>query len=179
MAKKIDSKVSGWRALSLRQPWAWIVLHASAHRDPDYVEEALRFVEARFGKDLVEEYREEEDLVARGGYLGVCRVVGRISATDRAGVFDVDCFRLPEDGAPLRGTVLGDLLTVEDLDTGDAADWDLRWWMREQHGLLLKDVEALQFVPAPGSLGLMRVAPEHVRALGLPPTPEEWLRGRD
>jgi hypothetical protein len=52
--------------------------------------------------------------------------------------------------------------------------FDLRWWMREQHGFLLTDVRELPFAPLRGMLNFWPVAADIVAKLGLPPTPEEW-----
>jgi hypothetical protein len=186
------SVVVGWRALSLRQPWLWMVLHgksienrsrnlglphesepfllhASSSADPGYGRDAWAWVRARL-PDVYSRWGAEHGghetgvSAVRGAFCGVARIVGMLSPR-----------------AAGRGRVL--VCGGDDYDLDErrslvhrGRDYDLRWWMRDadQVGYLLADVRDLAPVTGPGKRGFFRVGPAVVAALGLPETPSEW-----
>ena len=189
--------MSEWRALSLRQPWLWIVvnlgkwvenrskriglppgpfiLHASRemHIQTDYLF-AQHFVRERFGEELASKIPPyESDQLVRGAYCAVTRTAGML----RANAFQTS--DLPKVlGAHGSRLEPGDKLRVA-VDDGTPEGWrevvyDLRWWMREQQGYLLDEVRPLEPTGGNGSLGFFRVPAASVAALGLPPSPEDY-----
>ncbi len=117
------------KALSIRQPWAWLIVHG--HKD---IENRCWRTHKR-GKILVhasagltrQEYARAADFAAD---LGV--VVPGFSELDRGGIVGsvkiVDC--VEEDPSP---------------------------WYFGYYGFLLKDAEVLPFVPCKGKLGFFNV----------------------
>jgi hypothetical protein len=131
------------KALSLRQPWLWLVLHEDKHienrklwwsyRGPillhaakamtkkDY-EDAERFVREQVDTKL-KLPAFEDPAYLRGGIVGRARIT--------------DAFRPCED---------------------DGWTCDRPWHMHDQNGYVLEDVEVLPFVAMPGRLGLFEVS---------------------
>lgn len=179
---------AGWRALSFRQPWLWLVvrrlkpvenrprnigippggafvLHASARSTREDEQAALGLASRILGEDrAAKELDAWRRLDLRGGFCGAARALARIAPGD------------PRTTHGNRETFFYEQVPGRDVEqvVGGGSAWDLRWWMREQHGYLLADVAALPFVPGPGMLGFFRVPPDVVEKLGLPPSPEQW-----
>jgi hypothetical protein len=182
--------LSEWRALSLRQPWFWMVLrpggkdienrtrnlglprapfllHASGSMTWQYHDEAWNFVDARFGELKWRGERPRFEQYRRMGYCGVTRAVGLLKPDGSVVLASAD---------PKATTIA---VSQEHRIVSVAPDgerprtWDLRWHMGAV-GYLLEGTRALPFVPGPGSRGFFRVPAETVRALGLPPDPEEY-----
>lgn len=133
-------RYQGMKALSLRQPWAWLVTHggkdienrrwATRYRGPFFVhaakgmtlaeyEDAVRFVVRVAGVDLARHMPDPEQL-ERGG------IVGRASLVD----------------------VIPPCLTFPCAHP---------WHMEKQHGFVLEGAEPLPFRPLGGALGFFAV----------------------
>lgn len=131
-------------ALSLRQPWAWLVVNG--HKD---VENRV-WHRANLGTFLVHAskgmtYREYEDVLAF-----------------------LDCIEhyttpLPDFDALERGGIVGVATHTGEVLPPSGSDRD--WHMDGQFGYVLRDCRTLPFVPCSGRLGLWRVPPEVMDAL--------------
>lgn len=150
------------KALSMRQPWLWAVLHAGKrienrrrnitnYRGPILLhassgctleewERAFYWVRARFGGEAAVRMPALTDLV-RGGIVGRARIV------------DVIPRYCAESLAVAAARYFGA---------------DPRWWMRDCYGYVLADVEPLPFVAWPGSLGVFHVPDDYATT---PPPP--------
>lgn len=159
-------------AISLRQPWLWMTLHAGkdvenrvarspvahtkhrgqlllhASKGKGWAEERRYYDEARWWLEVrgIEQALPPVDELRRGVICGVANLVNV----------------LPPCDAGLQARI-----------RAGAGDWrftcDRRWHMHEQYGLLLRDARALPEVDYPGALGLFRPAPWALQELGLLP----------
>jgi hypothetical protein len=154
------------KALSGKQPWWWAILHASKRIEnrkwnthyrgpillhvtpnatPAYYNEALDWMRHAFGVEwLIKQQPPRLDQLPRGGIVG------------RAVLVDVI----------LKGTSRG---KAETIARRHGADVDVRWWMPEENGFVLADVQPLDFRPCKGALNLWNYpkeesahAPRHV-----------------
>jgi hypothetical protein len=141
------------KALSLKQPWLWAVLHAS------------KLVENRRWNT---HYRGPILLHASKG----CTQDYYAGAVNWMAAYDL----LPGDGLPPalhlmpRGGIVGRARIVDVIPPGNLpptfrpASWagiDMRWHMPEQFGFVLADVESLPFVAWPGALNLFPVPDDY------------------
>ena len=149
------------RALTIRQPWAWAIVHASkrienrsradgirpgmcSYRGPLLIHASKR--ETRDEWDALAELHSsppDRDSVPRGGIVGRCNVVAHV---DPAGRVWLDAAETQQAEA-----------------TGSAVDW--RWWAGG-HGLVLANVRPTIFVPCRGNLGLWTPTDETLDLLG-------------
>lgn len=157
----IDERISVVeRALSLTQPWAWLIVSAAGHwknvenRRPGFshksfrgdflvhatgscspkdYQDCRRWVEGHIGEEVLEQIPRRDELLL-GGVVGIARVVSLIA---------------PEE-------------THRPAQAGTSVIE--RWHMPEQYGFVLEDRAALPFVPCGGALGFWRV-PNTVKEL--------------
>lgn len=133
------------KALSLRQPWAWLVvhggkrienrrwptnyrgeflIHAAKGMTENEFDDACAFVRVRFGAAVANAIPNRKEL-ERGGIIGAARIIGVL----RPGNVD-------------HATLLANVQGV-----------DVRWHMEEQQGFVLSDVRSMPFTPCRGMLG--------------------------
>lgn len=150
------------KALSIRQPWAWAIVHAGKrienrarkdgkmpvvcrHRGPLLIHASAGSTQKEYEEVLTWMKRTIDfwglpvpplrDL-PRGGIVGVCNVVAHIEPR-------VAAWRDPDGTRPFTGAELDAL--------------DFRWRKPESYGLILADVRPLPFVRWKGQLGLFDV----------------------
>lgn len=121
------------KALSIRQPWAWLIIHA--------------------GKDIE---NRSWSTKFRGRFL-----VHAAQGMTRAEYEEAELFALKADGAILpplkdlqRGGIVGSVELVDCLDTSDSP------WYMGQKGFLLRDPKPLPFTSYKGRLGFFSVSDE-------------------
>jgi hypothetical protein len=123
------------RALSLTQPWAWLVVHG--------------------GKNI-ENRRWNTKL--RGAFLIHAAKGMTLDQYDDAVLFAMDVdpsVQVPAPEALQRGGIIGvaELVDVISPTPVPHVQWSFRWHMREQHGFVLQNVRPLPFLPCKGALG--------------------------
>jgi len=144
--------MSSWPALSLRQPWLWAVLELdkdvenrrwnTRYRGPVWLHAALGCTKAEIVSALAwmtesrlmnpsDERWPGLEHVERGGVCGVADIYDVVLPTHREPLGAID------RGAPARP-----------------------WHMREQYGLLLRNVRRVELVPCRGALGMFRLPPD-------------------
>jgi hypothetical protein len=138
------------KALSIRQPWAWMVVHGGKHIEN-------RRWNTRFrGEFLIHAAKG----MTRGEYADAL-----IWAHDRglSGAFR----NIPSPSSIERGGIIG-IARLVDVVRPDVPDYpDLcgrPWHMHEQFGFVLEDVRPLPFLPLKGSLGFFEVGDELARS---------------
>jgi hypothetical protein len=126
------------KALSLRQPWVWLVLHAGKTIENRRWNTAFRgefLIHAAKGMTRTE-YREAiEFAVEEGG---------------------INAERIPDFNELRRGGIVGRARLVDVLPPflpmdDQATRW--RWHIPEQYGFVLEGIEVLPFTPCGGALG--------------------------
>jgi hypothetical protein len=155
------------KALSIRQPWAWAILHAGKRlENRDWKGCAYRgpiLIHASKGVGTLEEFGSAVD-----------DVLDRVPDEDEAAflaMFDeargrVRPGRIERGGIVGRARIDGVIASARDLDT--YGEPRAQFWREEQHlwyaggfALVLADVEALPFVPWKGELGLFEVPDDY------------------
>jgi hypothetical protein len=153
------------RILSGRQPWWWmliygekgienrgrpmmgdytgpLLLHASKRKsergEREFYDSAVEWVSGRFGLAKAATLPRFDDL-AFGGIIGRCNVV---------------------DVIPPHRQLYADEMVRK------YPDLDLRWWMRDSWGYVIRDVRPTKFVPWSGAQGLQTATPELMASLG-------------
>lgn len=132
------------KALSLVQPWAWLVVHGGKA-----IENRTWSTNFR-GRFLVHASKRMTQDDWMGAYY-FAKDVGGLSLANR----------IPGYDAILRGGIVGVAELVDVVPPTD--DPTLPWHMPGQHGFVLRDVRPIAFHPCPGALGFWR-APAEVRA---------------
>ncbi len=137
------------RALTIRQPWAWLILHGtkrvenrSWHLPPSMVGEAV-YIHAGAGMTY-DEWRGARDFVARAGLGGLAS-------------------RMPPPGLQLvRGAIVG-AMTLDGCRCDRPSDDP--WHVPGLHGWMLRDVRLLkQPVPCKGALGFWKPSADILEA---------------
>jgi hypothetical protein len=125
-------------ALSLRQPWAWLVLHGKSieNRKWNTKRRGLFWIHASKG-------------MSKGDYYAALGFAGNVG-------FATETF--PPFAAVERGGIVGYARIVDVIPPSQSGE---PWHMPEQYGFRLTDVTAVPFVACPGSLGFFRM-PESV-----------------
>ncbi|AZD84962.1 hypothetical protein C4K14_2128 [Pseudomonas chlororaphis subsp. aureofaciens] len=125
------------KALSIRQPWAWLIIHG--------------------GKDIENRSWHTKH---RGRFLvhAAKGMTSRewVAASDfciAQGIHDTP-FDMPSDDDLLRGGIIGSVELVDSLDTSDSP------WYMGQKGFLLRDPKPLPFIPLKGRLGFFEAPSE-------------------
>lgn len=138
-------------ALSVRQPWAWAIIHGGKdveNRSWQAVNHGLRqrgriaiHASKGMGRD---EYEDAKDTIERTGK--VC----------------------PPAHALERGGIIGSVEVVDVVDESDSP------WFFGPRGLVLRDPRPCQFVPSVGQLGYFAWSPADASIV---PPPAPWMRG--
>lgn len=122
------------KALSIRQPWAWLIAHADEYEDPKRIE----------NRDWATKYRGSLLIHAsktfdRSGYESVLDVRPDLESV------------MPPAGAMERGGVVGRVEVI------DCVDRSTSLWFRGCFGLVLRHARPMPFVPYRGRLGLFEI----------------------
>ncbi|PXX71837.1 ASCH domain-containing protein [Pseudomonas sp. LAMO17WK12:I10] len=117
------------KALSIRQPWAWLIVHG--------------------GKDIENrswhtKYRGRFLVHAAKGMTSAEFTQALLYCYDRG-------LPMPDRADMQRGGIIGSVGLVDSLDTSDSP------WYMGQKGLLLRDPKPLPFTPLKGRLGFFEV----------------------
>lgn len=138
------------KALSLRQPWAWLVVHGGKTIENRKWQSHYRgrfLIHAAKGMTK-SEYVAVVNWLHERGLDDVARALPFPEALDRGGI--VGAATLIDVVPPCRRrNVDAKELCAEELCFGH----DHRWHMCEQYGFLLRDVRPLLFRPVSGALG--------------------------
>ena len=118
------------KALSVRQPWAWLIINA--------------------GKDV--ENRTWHTKI-RGRFLvHAAQGVTRQEYADAAAFADLECgVKIPPFNELQRGGIIGSVELVDSVDTSDSP------WYMGQKAFVLRDPQPLAFVPIKGRLQFFEV----------------------
>jgi hypothetical protein len=149
------------KALSLRQPWCWAILGAGKrienrqwnthYRGPILLHAAKGCTDREMRDGL--QWMTDAGVVQRAVWAdGPLLDMRRGGIVGRARLVDV----IPACRANGRAVELAHMVAR-------VHHVDLRWWMPEQYGFVLADVEPLPFTPHPGALNLFNV-PDDVAA---------------
>lgn len=136
-------------ALSVRQPWAWAIIHAGKdieNRSWQAVNHGLR----QRGRIAVHAAKG----MTRDEYLDASEFMASLGVT------------CPAPHALLRGGIIGSV-EVEDVVSQSASPWFFG-----PRGLVLRHPEPCEFVPAVGALGYFRWQPSGPETL---PPPARWM----
>lgn len=138
-------------ALSVRQPWAWAIIHAGKdieNRSWQAVNRGLRFrgrVAIHAAKGMTKgEYLEARDWIDTFGYCQSC----------------------PDPTALFRGGIIGSVDIVDVVSKSDS-----RWFFGPR-GLVLANPKPCPFIPAVGALGLFKWKPADASIV---PQPARWM----
>lgn len=136
-------------ALSVRQPWAWAIIHAGKdieNRSWQAVNHGLRQrgrIAIHAAKGMTrDEYDEAREFVDRLGYF------------------------TPDPHALFRGGIIGSVEVVDVVTKSDS-----RWFFGPR-GLVLKDPQPCAFVPAVGALGYFKWQAADASTI---PQPAKWM----
>lgn len=121
-------------ALSVRQPWAWAIIHA--------------------GKDIENRNWRESGLLRRRGRIAIHAskwvAFGEYeSAAEFMWQLGIFC---PQSRDVARGGIIGSVEVV------DVVDFSLSVWFFGPRGLVLRDPSSCPFIPARGALGYFKWA---------------------
>lgn len=136
-------------ALSVRQPWAWAIIHAGKdveNRTPSAIKQMPRF-KGRIAIHASKAMLKWEYEMARDFMRGI----------------GVDC---PPAGELLRAGIIG---SVEIYDVCAASE--SKWWFGPR-GICLRDPMPCEFIPSVGQLGLFRWKPA---SSSIVPPPARWM----
>lgn len=120
--------------LSIRQPWAWLILHA--------------------GKDI--ENRQWATRVRGPFYVHASKGCARVEYEDAADFASLHCGwtgSIPPLVELPRGGVVGRAEIV------DCVRWSGSRWFVGDYGFVLRNAQSLDFVPLRGNLGFFRAPP--------------------
>lgn len=137
-------------ALSVRQPWAWSIIHA--------------------GKDIENRsWHAVNRGLARRGRVCVHAAKGMTrseyeDAADFMASIGVEC---PPPAELLRGGIIGVVDVVDVVKQHESP------WFFGPRGLVLSGAEAVPFIPAVGALGYFRWSPGDASIV---PAPARWMR---
>jgi hypothetical protein len=163
-----DSRRSTVRTLSLRQPWAWAVIHAgkrvenrkwnSLKRGPFLLHASLTCARGY--------YEESVRWMVRSGFVRSPLFGLGVIEQSALRALGVDPTRLPlvprlED--LLRGGIVASANLVDVLPPAPTGIPRRPWHMAEQFGFVLEDVEELSFQPLRGCLGFFDSESPHLR----------------
>jgi hypothetical protein len=158
------------KALSGRQPWWWAILHAGKR-----IENRVMVVRGRRCPPTWHRYRGPILLHASKGctkeyFRDACIWMEQAGVVPTTHPMTID--DMQRGGIIGRARIVGVIAPGDDAQAAaadaDIPDLDLRWWMRDQYGFVLVDVEPLPFVPYPGSLGLFEIPEATLRLFEFP-----------
>jgi len=127
------------KALSIRQPWAWLIIHGGKD-----IENRSWHTKFR-GRFLV----HASQGMTRGEYDEALELVHDIGSME---LYQ----RFPSFNNLPRGVIVGSVELVDSLDTSDSP------WYMGQKAFLLRDPKPLAFTPLKGRLGFFKVPDELV-----------------
>lgn len=122
------------KALSIRQPWAWLILHGGKDIENRTWHTKLR------GRFLIHAAQG----MTRGEHADALAFLLKAGIPEAA-------FMMPNPELLLRGGIIGSVELVDSVDTSDSP-----WYMGEK-GFVLRDPKPLPFVPLKGRLGFFEV----------------------
>ena len=137
-------------ALSVRQPWAWAIIHA--------------------GKDIENRsWQAVNHGLRKRGRVAIHAAKGLTRAEyDEARAFiDGLGWCCPDPHALWRGGIIGSVEVVDVVGESDSP------WFFGPRGLVLRDPRPCPFVPAQGALGYFRWTPAEPESI---PAPARWMR---
>lgn len=141
----------GW-AISVRQPWAWAIVHAGKdieNRSPAAVRNMGHPLKGRIAVHAAKGMTREEYVDAYEFMLRDLRIT------------------CPPAGALLRGGIIG---SVEIVDV--VRESDSRWFFGPR-GLVLRDAKPCEFIPSVGALGLFQWQPADPSIV---PASAKWMQ---
>lgn len=122
------------RALSIRQPWAWLIIHG--HKDVENRGWSTRYtgpILIHASKGMTKAEYEDVNMMLLFGEVGTLGI------------------QLPEMEALERGGIVGSATIAACLTNSDSP------WFFGPHGFLVRDAKPLPFVPFKGALGFFDV----------------------
>lgn len=138
-------------ALSVRQPWAWAIIHA--------------------GKDI----ENRSAYSVRAGGMVVCPVAIHAASGMRQAEYDWAVWRMAQDGVTVppaadlpRSAVIGQVEVADFVEASDSP------WFGGPVGLVLRDPVACDPIPAKGARGYFEWTPSGTLAPALP-----WMQARN
>jgi hypothetical protein len=150
------------KCLSIRQPWAWAILHGGKRIENRTWNTTYRgpiLLHAGKGVGTRQEFTEAVD-----GLDSIMRAEDWLAFRDEH--IDVTCYGedawwTPRDTLD-RGGIVGRARLIDVITPGEheklsrlvSAGVEMRWWVPGQYGFVLADVEPLTFLPCKGALGL-------------------------
>ncbi|QGZ37233.1 hypothetical protein GH266_05055 [Stappia indica] len=140
-------------ALSVRQPWAWAIIHA--------------------GKDIENRSWQaiNRGLLMRGRVcVHAAKGMTRSEYEDAADFMASIGVECPPPAELLRGGIIG---VVDVVDVVDVVKQHESPWFFGPRGLVLESARAVPFVPAVGALGYFRWSPGDASIV---PAPAKWMR---
>lgn len=120
------------KALSIRQPWAWLILHAGKDIENRSWHTAFR------GRILIHAGKK----IDRADYRGACDLTATISPE----------IRIPSAEVLPRGGIVGSVEVVDCVDISVSP-----WYCGENFGLVLARPKPLPLMPLKGALGFFEV----------------------
>ncbi len=178
------------RALSLIQPWAWMLFHGKPienrfwhlwepmagkrvyiHASKGMTVRDYEDAKA-FAAELGVEVPAKADLL-RGGILGAVTVVNCLCPELRDVLTPAaltKAMNMSTENAVLQKSYLDSLgirmPAKSPVPPISLTEKDLRWWMRGQHGFVLQHPEERSFVPCKGALGFWAIDKDLAATLG-------------
>lgn len=125
------------KALTLTQPWAWLVLHAGKSIENRRWNTKFR------GQFLIHASKK----MGVSDYQAAMRTQGEVDG----------CMTIPPFGEVPLGGIVGVAKLVHVAPPGKKAG---AWHFEDQHGFFLTDVRPLPFIPCSGALNFWTVPPE-------------------
>jgi len=137
------------RALSIRQPWAWAIVHG--------------------GKDIENRDWRGFDAVRFRGRFAIHASTGmtRDEYEDAASFMASICVTCPPPADLQRGGIIGVGTIVDVVKNSESP------WFFGRIGLVIKEINAVDFIPVAGALGFFawkRASDDY------PPSPARWMR---
>lgn len=127
-------------ALSIRQPWAWLIVHCDEYRDPKRVEN--RTWPTGFRGPLLIHAGKKFDSAGYDLIIELRPDLARL---------------LPEPGAFDLGGLVGRATVI------DCVTESTSWWFTGPCGFVLADARPLKFLPYPGRLGFFNIPTDALR----------------
>lgn len=133
------------KAISVRQPWAWLIMRGGKtieNRKWSTKRRGRHLIQAAMGMTRAEWADASDFLIDRFGILGASEI------------------RLPPFEALERGGIIGSVEIIDCVTANTVSSDDAHWFVGD-HGFVLRDPRPLPFVPFKGALSFFEV-PESV-----------------
>lgn len=137
------------QALSVRQPWAWAIIHA--------------------GKDIENRsWQAVNHGLSKRGRIAIHAAKGMtreeyVEASEFMRQLHIEC---PAALDLLRGGIIGSVEVIDVVTSGDSP------WFFGPRGLVLRDAQPCAFIPSVGALGYFQWKPADASVV---PTPAKWM----